>query len=104
MPTSTSPAPPRDPRAALDRALSADLLSALAAARRKRDHADAQIRLLLAYGLHFTTPTRRPSLTSLARVAGVSRNTLRAHRACTPADITRLALLLGRAPRAKDGA
>lgn len=46
----------RDPRAELDRALSSDLLANLAAARRRRDEADAQIRLLLAYGVEFTAP------------------------------------------------
>lgn len=87
----------RDPRAELDTALSADLLGALAAARRKRDAADAQIRLLLAYGLEFA-PTRRPSLTRLARVAGRSRTTLRTGRAYTASDVARLSALLGRAP------
>jgi hypothetical protein len=87
----------RDPRTDLDAALSADLLGRLAAARRKREQADAQIRLLLAYGLEFA-PTRRPSLTRLARVAGRSRNTLRAGRAYTASDVARLAALLGRAP------
>ena len=85
-------------RTALDHALSANLLSALAAARRKRDQADAQIRCLLAYGLEFDTRPRRPSLTRLARVAGRSRNTLRTGRAYTSADVARMAALLGRAP------
>src|SRR5579871_5123642 len=88
----------RDPRAELDTALSADLLGALAAARRKRDQADAQIRLLLAYGLEFNTPARRPSLTHLARVAGRSRNTLRKGRAYTASDVARMSALLGRTP------
>lgn len=88
----------RDAHAELDRALSADLLSSLATARRRRDEADAQIRLLLAYGMEFETPARRPPLTLLARIAGKSRNTMRAGRAYTPADIARLTSLLGRAP------
>ena len=88
----------RDVRMDLDAALSADLLARLSAARRKRDQADAQIRLLLAYGIEFDTHPRRPSLTRLARVAGRSRNTLRTGRAYTPADVARLSALLGRAP------
>ena len=89
----------RDARADLDRALSVDLLANLAAARRRREQADAQIRLLLAYGLEFA-PTRT-SLTRLARVAGRSARTLRAGRAYTPADIARLTALLGRAPASR---
>jgi hypothetical protein len=89
----------RDARADLDHALSTDLLASLVAARKRRDQADAQIRLLLAYGLEFQTPARRPSVTLLARLAGKSRNTVRAGRAYTPADIARLAALLGRTPR-----
>lgn len=90
----------RAPRTDLDRALSADLLTSLAAARRKREQADAQIRLLLAYGLEFA-PTRL-SVTRLARTAGRSARTLRSGRAYTPADIARLSALLGRAPARKE--
>lgn len=94
----------RDAHAELDRALSADLLASLASARRRRDEADAQIRLLLAYGLEFESPSRRPPLTLLARIAGKSRNTVRAGRAYTPADIARLTALLGRAPSTRKAA
>jgi hypothetical protein len=97
------PAPACNPRANLDRALSSDLPALLAAARRRRDEADAQIRLLLAYGLEFDTPAGRLSLTRLARIAGKSRSTLRAGRAYTPSDVARLVALLGRTPRVKDG-
>lgn len=90
----------RDVRSDLDRALSVDLLANLAAARRKREQADAQIRLLLAYGLEFA-PTRTP-LTRLARIAGRSARTLRTGRAYTPSDVARLSALLGRAPSRKE--
>ena len=96
------PAPAVAPRADLDRALSLDLPALLAAARKRRDDADAHIRLLLAYGLEFDTPGRL-SLTRLARISGKSRGTLRAGRAYTRADVARLSALLGRAPRAKEG-
>jgi hypothetical protein len=96
-------APALAPRADLDRALSLDLPALLAAARKRRDEADAHIRLLLAYGLEFDTTPRRLSLTRLARISGKSRGTLRAGRAYTASDVARLSALLGRAPNARGG-
>jgi hypothetical protein len=90
-------------RTQLDHTLSLGLLPALAAARRRRDTADAHIRLLLAYALVFETPQQRPSLNQLARISGKSRSTLRAGRAYTPGDLTRLTVLLGRPPHRQTG-
>jgi hypothetical protein len=79
----------------LDAHLRARLLDHLAAARKRREQADEQIRLLLAYGRHFTGP-RPYRLVDLARAAGRSPSGVRT--AYHSRHINRLAYLLGRDP------
>ena len=71
------------------------LLIALAEARRRRDQADTEIRMLLAYARELTTP-RPYRLIDLAQAAGMSISGVRMayapqrHRTrCTDADTTR---------------
>ena len=67
------------------------LLAALAEARRRRDTADRDIRLLLAYGREVASP-RPYRLADLAEAAGMSISGVRT--ACTPADVDDVTSLL----------
>ena len=67
------------------------LLAALADARRRKDQADRDIRLLLAYAREIAAP-RPYRLADLAQAAGMSISGIRA--AYTPGDVQRAARLL----------
>ena len=67
------------------------LLAALAEARRRRDTADRDIRLLIAYGRELAAP-RPYRLADLAEAAGMSISGVRT--AYTPADIDHITSLL----------
>jgi hypothetical protein len=68
------------------------LLAALADARKRKEQADQQIRLLLAYAREHTQP-RPYRLADLAKAAGMSISGVRA--AYTQADIAQAARLTG---------
>jgi hypothetical protein len=72
------------------------LLAALADARRRRDQADRNMRLLLAYAREITAP-RPYRLADLAEAAGMSISGIRI--AYTPDDISRAVRLLDGSPQ-----
>jgi hypothetical protein len=80
-----------DPRTAPAYAGRDPLLVALAEARQRRDQADRDMRVLLAFAREITTP-RPYRLADLAHAAGMSISGIRA--AYTPGDIQRAARLL----------
>lgn len=83
---------PRDPLAAPAKARPDPLLAALAEARRRKDQADQDMRLLLAYAREITAP-RPYRLADLAQAAGKSISGIRT--AYTPDDIQHAVQLLG---------
>jgi hypothetical protein len=76
------------------------VLSAIRDARRRRDQADRDIRLLLAYAREVVTP-RPYRLADLAEASGLSISGVRT--AYTAADVERITALLAARDRADSG-